>query len=418
MKRDLVNLTPRTAASRATSSRFFYIVESIAKGHEPTAEQLKALQRSYEATGEYLLGSPEFQRLLLVVHPHGSREIGTIIRPIHVRAEGFDIDLVARLSRAAWPKYEGERGPARLLSDLHAVLDRYAMAHRLGIKKWDRCVTLEYAGGMCADIAPIIEDPLISVAFGESHGRIPDRKLSRYEPTNPMGLVNSFNAAAKISPVFTEMKLAAESFDSAARGELAPLSDSEEVLARLLSRLVQLLKLHRNAAFGAPKLGAPNVAPQSAFITSLAAWAYAISAPQPHDTPLDLLLEIVDLMPHGFSRESVGNGGERWVLVNPAAPGHNLAEDMNTPERQQAFVAWHAKVRHDLQELLASIEAQHGFDVTLRIVRRAFGEKSAEDVRRDSVMLAPTTQKGRVITFGTLGGLASASARAHTHFGG
>ena len=39
-----------------------------------------------------------------------------------------------------------------MLSDLFAALERYAKAHGLRIHRWERCVTLEYAGSMFADI--------------------------------------------------------------------------------------------------------------------------------------------------------------------------------------------------------------------------------------------------------------------------
>jgi hypothetical protein len=38
--------------------------------------------------------------------------------------------------------------------------------------------------------------------------------------------------------------------DSVTRAEVTPLPDAQEVFDRLLCRLVQLLKLHRNVAFG------------------------------------------------------------------------------------------------------------------------------------------------------------------------
>jgi hypothetical protein len=73
------------------------------------------------------------------------------------------------------------------------------------------------------------------------------------------------------------------------RGDVAPLPDADVVSQRLLSIFVQLMKVHRNIAFGAPKDGQESVAPASVFFTVLAGAAYALKAPQPHETPLDLL---------------------------------------------------------------------------------------------------------------------------------
>lgn len=101
--------------------------------------------------------------------------------------EGFDIDLIARLHQFAMRKYGGLTGPTLLLNDLFAALERYAKAHGLRIHRWERCVTLEYAGGMFADIAPVIDDLSLLGVYGDTLGRIPDRRLHLYDPTNPRG---------------------------------------------------------------------------------------------------------------------------------------------------------------------------------------------------------------------------------------
>lgn len=402
--------------SRQSANKFFYLVDAIAKDHEPTATQLEALERSYMSTGEYLTTCPEFQHYLHQVHAQGSRPIGTIIRPTHIRAEGFDIDLVARLSGAAESRYEGEHGPVLLLNHLFTALQRYATQHGLEIQKWERCVTLKYKGGMHADIAAVIDDPLIGVPYGSTHARIPDRKLHLYDPTNPIGLAASFNDAAKISPLFNTSVSFAE--DRAfAKADLVPLPDANEVLDRLLCRLVQLLKLHRNVSFGAPQEG-QDFSPRSAFVTALAAAAYTDLARIPHQGPLDLLLDIVYSMPSYFQRNQLPNGCEEWLLPNPAAPGDNLASGMNTPERQRAFGFWHSRLKEHLERLVGSIVRQDGFDATYRIVQTAFGERAALAVRELNVPKTQAPTLRRNVVFGAVAtGLASAPARGHNFYG-
>lgn len=403
--------------SRRSSSKFFYLVDAVAKHHEPTKTQLGALESSYGATGEYLMACDEFRELVMTVHAQGSREIGTIIRPLHhLRPDGFDIDLVVRLRRAALQKYGGDQGPGRLINDLFIVLKRYADRHGLAITKWERCVTLEYADGMCADITPIIEEPLFNLPYGETHARIPDRALRLYEPSNPMGLANSFNKATRISPVLTHSFALDSAMESVQRAELVPLPDADEVLDRLLSRLVQILKLHRNVAFGAPVAG-QDFAPKSVFVTSLAAVAYALRAPVPHDDPLDLLLDIVDTMPLCFERQLLASGVEFWNMPNLTAPGDNLASGMNTLGHQAAFANWHKRLTSHLQQLLQCIEGR-GLDPLLRVVDDAFGARAAQAVRElEEPRPVPNVPRKVVVASTAAATTMSMPARSHTFFG-
>ena len=400
--------------SRVSSPKFFYLADAIAKYHEPTQAQLDAMERSYGATGSYVMESDEFRDLTMTVHAQGSRVIGTVIRPTKWRPEGYDIDVIIRLRHAANLVYGDS--PAKLINDLYIVLKRYAEAHGLGITKWERCITLEYADGMRADITPIIEEPLFSILHGQTHAKVPDRKLHLFEPSNPMGLANAFNDAARISPLFTTTRFANFS-EAAASGDILPLPDADEVLNRLLARLVQLLKLHRNVAFGAPT-DRPNFAPKSIFLTSLAAKAYALRAPIAHESPLDLLLDIVDTMPLCFERHQLPGGGEFWNLPNLTAPGDNLASGMNTLERQAAFGKWHGLLIQHLQQMLQCIERREGLDKLLKLLEEAFGPRAAQAVRELEQPSPVAKPDRRIVSVGTATATTIAlPARGHTFFG-
>lgn len=418
MIREPVTLPQRPSISMRSSARFFHLVDVIARAHEPTATQLSALERSYNSTGEFLSACPEFQGDLIQIHAHGSRQLGTIVRPRDGSREGFDIDLIARLAPGARRKYEGEHGPALLLDRLHRVLSRYADAHGLRLHRWERCATLEYAEGMCADIAPVIDSPLLAAPFGETHGLIPDRKLRLFDSTNPRGYAKHFDLAAAISPNFTAAVSFSEAMDSVTRAEVTPLPAAQEVLDRLLCRLVQLLKLHRNVAFGIAE-GSQDMAPSSVFLTTLAAMAYAVEAPQPHESPLELLLDIVERMPLHFERIPRPDGSEEWVLPNPSAPRDNLAASMNSPARQEAFFSWHRRLLGDLKRILHAIENHEGLDVLIKALEGAFGPRCAGAIQQDQTQLR---QSNRVASHVTLLSSAAAvpvsvAARPHTYFG-
>ncbi len=402
----------------AASARFTYLAEAIARAFEPTATQLQELERAYNATGEHLIECAEFDGLVTLVHAQGSRQMGTIVRPMDAQREGFDIDLVVRLSKAALERYGAPGGAALLLEHLYIALKRYADRHGLGIERWERCVTLIYAGGMRADFAPVIDDPLHALQYGEHHGRIPDRERRSYLSTNPRGYCLGFEVAAKVAPVFRLSEALTANFAEARKVDVVPLPDAEEVFARLLSRFVQLGKVHRNTSFGDIPSG-NDLAPTSVFLTSLFAKAYAILARQPHDGPLDLFFDIVELVPKLFEREILPYGGERWTLMNPFAQNDNLASSMNSSGRQQAFSQWHAKFVADLEALLGAVEGNRGLDAVTKVVEQAFGPRAKLAVLQHSAQRREghrTLQRAGFVVAGTLPVVTP--ARAHTYFGG
>lgn len=415
MNRDPIPAPTKRQFSRPTGHKFFGLVDAVAKYNEPTQSQLDALERSYNSTAEYVMNSEEFRDLTATVHAQGSRALGTIIRPMRFRPEGFDIDIVVRLHRAAMRKYGND--PVALINDLHTVIKRYAAMHGLEVTRWERCVTLQYADGMCVDIAPIIEDERIGIPYGETHARVPDRSLKLFEPTNPKGLANAFSDAARVQALFRVTE--ALSFEEAQiRADLQPLPAMADVQSRLLSRLVQLLKLHRNVAFGDVGAG-PDFSPRSVFVTDLAATAYATRAPIAHDSPLDLLLDIVDTMPMFIQRHPLGGGGEHWVLPNMTAPGDNLASGMNTPERQKAYFEWHVRLKSDLELLLQCIEQRQGLDQLLKIVQSAFGSRAAKAVQELEAPRQVQPMDRRIVTVGTAAAATAISmpARSHSFYG-
>ena len=85
MHRDPLPLPLKRQLSRGSSSKFFYLADGIAKYNEPTQTQLGALERSYTATGQFVMESDEFRDFTMTVHAQGSRAIGTIIRPMRFR---------------------------------------------------------------------------------------------------------------------------------------------------------------------------------------------------------------------------------------------------------------------------------------------------------------------------------------------
>lgn len=408
-------LSPRIRKySETSSSHFINLVEYVGRALEPTPTQLAALERSYRSTSEFLVACPEFEGELLEIHPQGSRELGTLIRPLR-GGDGFDVDLVARFDRKAYAGYSA-RGPGVLVDRLYNAVHGYAKQHGLEITKWERCVTLEYADGMCADIAPVIDFPSHQALHGDTHGLIPDRYRQRFDPTNPKGLARYFNNIAAIHAVFSRTVLAKAATEDFRGADITPLSDAGDVFGRLLCRLIQLIKLHRDTSFAeSPELA--KRAPTSIFLTALAAGAYTRQAPIMHEDPLDLFLDVVNDMPDYIDKTRSG-GREIWNVQNPTAPGDNLASAMNEDGRQDIFVQWHQKFRQDIVGIIDTIENRSGMDEVAKLVSEAFGMRAGkammtgqletQEARRSSGRAQAITASGIVVPL---------SAKANTFYG-
>lgn len=269
---------------------------------------------------------------------------------------------------------------------------------------------------MRADIAPVIDYPHYGAVHGELHGLIPDQQLKTFHATNPRGLTKYFNNLAEISPNFDQLLLKTEAFDDVRRADVVPLSEPDAVFGRLLCRLVQLLKLHRDVAFHAsPELA--DLAPSSIFLTVLAAESYGLKARVAHTDPVHLFLSIIEAMPNLIQRTATW-GGETWTVENPTAPGDNLASAMNTKEKQQAFTQWHRKLHTDITSIVAAIDERLGVDKVASLVTAAFGERASGAARQEKIgREAVARSAGKTAAVTASGIILPMSAKAHTFFG-
>lgn len=361
--------------SSSTRRQAFGVLEAIARSHEPTQTMFEQLESAYQSTGEFVADSIEFKDALIEIHPQGSRAIGTTTRPTaHTE---IDIDLVARLQIQTFNKYSGYGGPKTLLDDLHNVLARYGARHDLVVKRRARCVTLLYSNDLHADITPVIDSPLQSLDFGDSHGMVPDKDLSRFLGTNPLGYRKWFDGVAKLHPIYTVMLT--KDFSESTSASVLPLPAVGEVFDRFLCRIVQVVKIHRNKLFGDKASNAPT----SIFLTTLVARLYQQLSQRPHLDELDLLLDIANMLPTAFERHRHADGTEEWRLLNPTTKNENVASRMNSPERQQGFWIWLDAFSEDLTKLSRAIQNNTGKDQLLLQVQQAFGSRSSDGLRNE-----------------------------------
>lgn len=398
--------------SPTAESSFLRLVEDVGRSLEPTETQLASLERSYRSTSEFLVQCPELKGHLEEIYPQGSRQLGTMTRPLRGK-EGFDVDLVARLNRSAWSVYSSTGGAIALMNGLHAALKRYADQHGLQLHRWSRCATLEYADGMCADIAPIIDFPHAIAVHGQHHGMIPDRELRSFHPTNPKGFSKLFSDIAAIQPRFRQIAL--DSVEGMRKADITPLPGTD-VFGRLLCRLIQMIKLHRDVAFADEPL--QKLRPSSILITALATSGYKLKAQVPHFDQLDLLLDIIRTMPTIIKLRPMGNGQVEWEVDNPTAPGDNLASSVDSREKQEAFLQWHSKLVEDVLAIIDTTERRAGLDQVAIKVSSSFGDKAGAALR--NAQLTRQNQQrsvGKVASITGLGIALPMTARSHTFFG-
>lgn len=389
----------KTAVLSALSARSVGAVTgllgAITDAHSLTPTERERLESAYGGIGTFLKEDPRFKDATVRVHVQGSMLIGTTTRP-EGRSE-MDVDLVLLLVRGL----DRHVACTTLLDALYASLADYAERHELAAKRKCRCVQLKYTGRMHADVAPVVEDPRLGL-YGQHHGLVPDRELTKYHGTNPHGYGLWFEDAAARAPMFTLRR----ELETMAKAEVTPLPPLA-VFDRLLSRVIQLLKIHRNIMFREN----PDLAPTSTFITTLGAKAYIEACGQTFPSPLELVFYVWSEMLR-FIEVQYTPAGQEWIVLNPTAVEDNLACRMNSPERQAAFLRWHERFGLDLLSLVELYgDARPGIDELAKSVTKSFGERAGKGVT-SAIRATVDNQRtgGRVI----IGTVATAPVALHS----
>jgi hypothetical protein len=368
MQRDLPLLsTPAVAVANG-------VLAGITNAHALTDTERERLESAYKAIADHLAKHDEFRNVTLEVHPQGSMLLGTTTRP-----EGkieIDVDLVVLLIKGL----HNQVSCSTLLCVLFDAIKEHTDRCELGLKLKRRCVQIEYAGAMHADATPVVHCPHAQDRYGATYAVVPDRDLSRYLGTNPKGYAQWFAEAAARMPTFTLDRAMAE---LTAKADIIPLP-SLEVFDRLLARIVQLFKIHRNVYFASHT----DFCPPSIFITTLIVHAYRRALQHTYASPLDLILAIWQGMPTYIQRDGLPNGREKWTLDNPTAHGDNLADRMNESNRQQQFTTWHVRFRDDLLELIAQANSEQGVSALTTRIKKSYGDKSARGLTASMVQAA------------------------------
>jgi hypothetical protein len=355
------------------------------------AELQAAAEATYSDVGDWLKANlPE--KGDWHVYPQGSMRLGTVVRP--TPDDEYDIDAVTTLRVS-----KDMIGKQELKDTVGDALQRYVTATRAidgapnGSKEGGRCWTLLYEL-FHLDVLPAIpnEDSKPNGIW------ITDRDLFRWQPSNPIAFADWFYE--QMGDRFLE-----ERAILAKRAQV----DVDDLPAwhvrTTLQRVVQVLKVHRNAYF-ADEL---DERPPSIIVTTLAARAFS------GDKPLfEAVMDVAANMPSYVERDS-----GLVVVCNPVQPDENFADRWGAdPARVKKFYAW----IDDLQATLDEAQGARGglSDVAARLEKRFGNDAIKKSVLGFGARRTEDRAAGRltVATTGMLGAAAAATrVRDHTFHG-
>ncbi len=331
------------------------LLEIICQELELTDSQIEDAKKHYEAVGEWLTSeSPLYPT---VIYPQGSISLRTTVRP--VGQEEYDVDLVCLVDRFLDGTSPTEL--KRYIGDILKANGRYKDI----LDEKARCWRLNYAKKFHLDITPSIPNPHCTQGGELVPNKLPDKRISGWKATNPKGYLKWFDEHGKLQPQFRVME---DALAKARAGiEVIP---EQKGFKGLLRRCVQLCKQHRNEMFN--KRRDKDFAPISVILTTLAArsYQYCCSAPNVHDTELDLLVEVVRNMPR-FVEITVVGDRKHYNIPNRTTQGENFAEKWNTDENLTlAFYAWQKQAVSDFEKMAEL----HGLDEVTSHLSKSFGD--------------------------------------------
>lgn len=393
-----VAFRPLTPQDRRRREDLYRLLVQICEDLEPTKEQFERARSAYEAVAAWIADSDDPLLASTDVYLHGSGGLGTTIRPIG-RME-FDIDLICLLLGVG-----RDTDPAAVKAAVGRRLREHDLyAGMLEEKK--RCWRLNYAGELHLDLSPTIAN-ILCLNGGEL---VPDKALKSWHPTNPRGYRRLFEKRAALSPRIVKRLAEAQN-----RADAEPFP-ATLTLERVLNRIVQILKRHRDVHF--LNIHA-DVAPISIIITTLAMRAYeAVVRSEIYEDELDVLIATIRAMPL-FIERPVIDGRSAYAVWNETTWGENFADRWNRqPERAHAFFSWHAKALGDLEALRDAV----GMDQVRKQIGDGFGSAGTRVMNRRHEELNRARKSGQLLVAPALGltttpSAAAAPVRSNTFFG-
>lgn len=340
---------------------------SIVESLDLSETQYSLIKRAYETVGTYLAEGENPILSGAEIYSQGSVRLNTTVRP--KGSEQYDVDLLCYLPNAC-----KATGWAEVLE---AVRERLANHGTYGemLNPLPRGYRIMYAGEYHLDITPGID--WSSNPSEENHPLlVPDSRLRNWKESNPAGYATWFDSITEKAPLFLMLEVACDSFIKSAA--VRPLPDHTQ--KKLLNRIVQIFKRHRDVWAADQGKECVDLKPISAIITTLAAHAYnhICDEARTYETDFDAILDVLELMPH-----FIGYRSGLYFVANPSMPAENFAEKWNIAEGGKGeklknnFASWHRTAIDNIKEIASSV----GEDQLLNNLSQYFGERPVKAVR-------------------------------------
>ena len=343
------------------------------------------------------------------MYPQGSFAFGTVVRPNVINADAnYDLDFICQLHMN-----RDEIAPSELRRRIETTLKS---SNRYGgkLEVCEECFTIQYADingvGFTIDIVPAVDESLANKLILKNKSghsdligtaiAIPRHNGERnynWLTNNPKGFRCWFD---KINTPFLNARRTENrrAIFEANQQFFASIEDIPPALERSsLQRVIQILKYHRDSYYGKRSDG-DDLKPISAILNTLVA-----SIAQNADPSIDvfsLLSFVLDELciyaehmcmqsaifnqKYG-SRSVITHTDGKWVILNPANPGDNLADKWNAnPNIPQVFFHWISICRDDLIKSLLLSDEQFRSSVVNAFgndtIQRNWGTKYIETV--------------------------------------
>ena len=347
------------------------LLDFICQELEITDTMFKLAEERYLSIAEYLggNGSP-LATYKPVIHPQGSINTGTTVRP--PKSCEFDVDVICQLAIS-------ERAPQQAFLDM--VYNRLAQRGIYTLKRMNRCVRVQYENEFHIDITPGIPD----IDQGPENILVTDKELGKWKESNPKDYCKWFKAVGQLQPVLL-YELIGNRQLTAKAADAEPLP-APQFSKPVLNRVIQLLKRHRDMIYEGHK-----DAPISAIIATLAGLSSQYRARNGRFTSrIQFLKTVVADMPHFITRV---NGDE--LVPNPRNPLENYADKWQSkPHRRRIFHEWHVQAVTHFEELLDSIGK--GKQALFESLSAAYGDKIVKAASTRQAQARKTLSENRAI---------------------
>ncbi|ANS41580.1 nucleotidyltransferase [Serratia inhibens] len=341
------------------------LLSQIIETLDLTKTQYANIESAYSGVGNYLSDGDDPLLKEAVIYPQGSVRLNTTVKPKN--EEEYDIDLICYLPHATAADYTG------VITAIRQRLESHNTYKDL-LSDLPRGFRINYAGDYHLDITPGRDYQGYSEHQGQPLWVVDDK--TDWKESNPRGYAEWFDESASKQPV--RITLLTDTASRVGTEALLPLPDHTD--KKLLNRIVQILKRHRDEWACELDENTQRCKPISVILTTLACHAYnqIIAGRRVYDNDLDVLLDVLELMPDFIQ----AHNGEVHVS-NPHMPEENFAEKWNRQEngegkkRSDAFQQWHVAAQATFNTLAESL----GEDNLFTNLEKDFGKTPVDAVR-------------------------------------